>query len=161
MLTLDSEAQVDLGAKAGQWLHFARLENLVREPCIADAEAFTPAVEPWAPQAGDAARGLHERLASVKGLEVGPLEETTLAAGSAGRFAVRVPTVGVCPGGLAISDTGVGSVPLRIGPGTAGQVTIIEQGDQVVTFWAVADDSPSSSDFEDQADAVIASISIR
>jgi hypothetical protein len=158
--TLDPEAQVDLSAGPGRWLRFARLDNLVREPC-ASTEATDLAVETWRPPSGQAADDLHARLAAVSGLDVGPLEEASVAGGPAGRFAVRVPPGSEegCPSGLAVSDTGVPSGPLRLAPGSAARATVVERDGQVVTFWIVADDPLSLSALEGVGDAVVETVS--
>lgn len=158
--TLDSEAQVDLSAGTGRWLRFARLDNLVLEPC-ASPDAAASVVEAWRPPRGQAAQDLHARLAAVSGLDVGPVEAADVAGLTAGRFELRVPvgSTSGCSTGLAVSDTGVPSGPLRLAPGSAARVTIVERDDQVLAFWVVADDAPSFLAFEGEGDAVIETVS--
>jgi hypothetical protein len=160
LTTLDSEAQFDLSAGPGRWLRFARLDNLAQEPC-ASPGAGDVAVEAWQPPPGRAAQDLHDRWARIDGLDVGPLEAASAAGRSAGRFEVRVPegSTSGCSAGLAVSDTGIPSGPLRIAPGSIAKATIVERDGQVVTFWVVAEDAASLSALEVEGDAVIESVS--
>jgi hypothetical protein len=160
MTTLDSEAQLDLSAGPGRWLHIARLDNLVREPC-ASPDAGDPVVEAWRPPLGQAARDLHDRLARITGLELQPLEAASVAGLAAERFEVHVsadPT-SACSMGPAVSDTGIPSGPLRLAPGSAASVTLVELDGQVMSFWVVAEDAPSLSALKGEGDAVIETVS--